>query len=80
MLKSELAHQLRQRQYNYGIVERYLIDALSDDEIIDSYITCADCGHKQVTPSDLQAAIEIATDAHHFFEICNKRAQKHGSH
>ena len=80
MLKNELARQLRQRQYEYGMVEQSLIDALDDDEIIDAYITCSGCWHKQVSPADLQAAIQIAADANHFFEICDKRAQKHVGH
>jgi hypothetical protein len=80
MLKSELARQLRQRQYKLGRIDRSLIDALRDDDIIDSYITCSCCGRKQVTPSDLQAAIERAVDAEHFFAICDELARKHGNH
>jgi hypothetical protein len=48
MLKTNLANALRQRQYELGEVSRKLIDALSDDQIIDSYITCSCCGEKQV--------------------------------
>jgi hypothetical protein len=49
MLKNQLADELRQRQYKYGKVERKLIAVLSDDQIIDSYITCSCCGEKQVS-------------------------------
>jgi hypothetical protein len=75
MQKHELATQLRHRQYNYGQVDRSTIDALSDDDIIDSYITCSCCGKIQVNEQQLQSAIEIATDADSFFQICDALSQ-----
>lgn len=43
MLKSELAQDLRKRQIAYGMVEKRLIERISDDDIIDCYITCSCC-------------------------------------
>jgi hypothetical protein len=69
-----LAQQLRQRQYNIGIVERHLIDSLSDDEIIDCYITCSCCGEKQVNEQNMEVASNMARDADHFLHLCNELA------
>lgn len=77
MEKSILAQELRQRQYNFGQVERRIIDALSDDDIIDSYITCSGCGEKQVTATQLEAAIEAANNAEGFFALCDQAAGAH---
>jgi len=74
MEKHQLAQELRQRQYGAGLVERRLVDALSDDDIIDSYITCSHCGAKQVTARNLEIAIERAQSASHFLELCDQLA------
>jgi hypothetical protein len=50
MQHAALAYALRQRQHAFGQVPDEMIEALSDDAIIDSYITCSCCGRKQVTP------------------------------
>lgn len=76
MDKHQLAQELRQRQYNLGIVERWMIDSLSDDDIIDSYITCSDCGRKQVTGQKLDTAIHSANDAYQFFQLCDDFAEE----
>jgi len=77
MQKRELANQLRQRQYEHGEVERYIIDALSDDEIIDCYITCSCCGEKQVDAAHLPSVIMAAHDADCFLELCGQQARGH---
>jgi hypothetical protein len=74
MNKRELARRLRQRQYDHGEVSRSLIDALSDDEIIDSYVTCSCCGEKQVEGPRLALAIAAAADDDDFFELCSRLA------
>lgn len=71
MEKHQLAHELRQRQYDNGILDRSVIAALSDDEIIDCYITCSDCGEKQVPSSALGYVIELALNVNHFLDICD---------
>lgn len=74
MEKHQLAQELRQRQYGAGLVERRLVDTLSDDDIIDSYITCSQCGAKQVTERNLEIAIARAQSASHFLELCDQLA------
>lgn len=71
MDKHQLAMQLRQRQYDKGIIEKRIIDALSDNEIIDAYITCSHCGEKKVSEQDLETAINIAQNANQFFQRCD---------
>lgn len=70
MLKRELAQQLRERQLKFGKVSQALIDACSDDQIIDSYITCSQCGDKEVTAPQLASAIKQANNVDEFFNIC----------
>jgi len=70
-----LAQQLRQRQYAHGHLPRHLIDTVSDEDMIDSYITCSCCGEKQVTPQQLEVAIAQARDAYHFLMICDEQAR-----
>jgi hypothetical protein len=48
MTKKRLVSDLRRRQYVAGAVPRYVVDALSDDEIVDSYITCSYCSAKLI--------------------------------
>jgi hypothetical protein len=75
MDKQTLAQQLRERQYACGYIPRHFVDAISDEEIIDSYITCSCCGEKQVSPEQQGTAIEQARDTNHFLEICNEQAR-----
>ncbi len=62
----QLAKALRQRQYARGLVAKKDIDALSDHEIIDSYITCSGCGAKFVPLDDLDLLIKRARSAEQF--------------
>ena len=66
MDKHQLAKALRQRQYARGLVAKKDIDALSDHDIIDSYITCAGCGAKLVPLDDLDLLIKRARLAEQF--------------
>lgn len=74
MEKKQLALALRQRQYHLALTERHIIDKISDDEIIDRYITCSDCGEKQVSPQELKIAIRLAATAEQFFDLCESIA------
>ncbi|MCI0484994.1 MAG: hypothetical protein L0229_00060 [Blastocatellia bacterium] len=81
MQKHELAEQLRERQRKAKHVPVHLIDLLSDDAIIDSYITCSCCGEKQVDEQQLELAINSAKDSETFFEICDRfSSQKQMKH
>ena len=75
MHKGDLAHALRQRQHALGEVPGEMIDTLSDDAIIDSYITCSCCGEKQVTRRQLRKAIFLAKDVDSFFHVCDQLAK-----
>lgn len=75
MLKEILAQNLRQRQYDYGYVAKEIIKSLTDDQIIDSYITCSGCGEKQVEGGKLDEVIFKARDVEHFFLLCDLEQQ-----
>lgn len=70
-----LAQELRQRQYDVGLVDSSIIDSLSDEDIIDSYITCSGCGAKQVNPQNLAKAIQLANNANQFLDLCQEFAE-----
>jgi hypothetical protein len=74
MEKHQLAQELRQRQYRLDLLDRRLIEAISDDEIIDTYITCSDCGEKQVTIQELKTVIRLAVTVQQFFDFCDRMA------
>lgn len=77
MQKDALAQDLRQRQHQLGQAPAEMIDALSDDAIIEAYITCACCGEKQVTGRQLRIAIFLARDADGFFAACDQFGTAH---
>ena len=77
MSPATLATELRQRQYALGELPRALIDALSDDEMIETYITCGCCGEKQVTGWHLRKAIFLANDADSFFDAVDALSRRH---
>ena len=72
MTRHQLAEELRERQYTKGYVDKKLIDIISDDKIIDSYITCSCCGEKQVDSEQLETAIAIAKDSDQFLDLCEQ--------
>ena len=80
MLKRELAQELRESQYQKKLVAKALVDALTDDQMIDSYITCSDCGEKQVTEQQLPNLIATAKDANEFFRLCDRNTSPHKVH
>lgn len=75
MDKHVVAQQLRQRQYPPGLRARGVIDVVSDDDSIDSYLTCACCGEQQVTPLQLEAAIAQTHEAYHLLTIGDEHAR-----
>lgn len=77
MQTAALARALRQRQYALGQGSTAMIDALSDDAIIDAYITCACCGAQHVTPQQLQMAIFMTKDAEGFCNVCDQLGRHH---
>jgi hypothetical protein len=80
MLRSELAQQLRERQYQKKLVAQAQIDTLTDDQIIDAYITCSRCGEKQVADQQLPTLIARANNANHFLQLCDQNSAPHQVH
>jgi hypothetical protein len=72
MIKRQLAQALRERQGRVAIVPKQILDLLSDDAIIESYIRCPCCDKKQVRKKELDAIIRSAQDADHFVQLCNQ--------
>jgi hypothetical protein len=75
MTKTELAAQLRQRQLERGLVPKWMVEMLDDDAIIDSYVTCAECGVKQAEGEELDLIIAKSHCAEDFFDRCNEAAK-----
>lgn len=75
MTKHQLVNELRQRQYEFGMVDRKIIDITPDDKIIDAYITCSCCGNKQVDGYGLEIAIQNANSSDQFLNICTKMSK-----
>jgi hypothetical protein len=71
MTKHDLAEALRLRQRAHGELQDSVIDACSDDDIINSYITCDCCGEKQIEGELLEFAISECESADHFFDLCD---------
>jgi len=78
MRKKTLARVLRKKQHQLGEAPRELIDALSDDQILESYVTCSNCGAAPTT-TQIRIALSQATCMDHFFELCDF-ATHHPSH
>lgn len=72
MRKSTLAKQLRKRQYQCDELPKHVVDSLSNEEIIDCYITCSCCGKKLVTELELAYTIDIAENSEDFLDICEE--------
>jgi|SRR5215813_330763 len=80
MTKSELANQLRQRQREMKILppaSLVTMERLSDDTIIDCYVTCAECGAKQAEGEELDRIIAESHCAEDFFDRCNAAGRAH---
>ncbi len=76
MNKKVLAEELREIQITFGEVPVEIIKSLSDDDIIDSCITCSECGEKLIDQRTLKKIIFKSCDADDFFRLCNM----HGNH
>jgi hypothetical protein len=74
MTKEQLAEELWRRQ---SLVEREVF-TLTDDAIIDGYITCSDCGERQMSDAQLARAIRAANNSGEFLAICRWLGTHHG--
>ncbi len=77
MQKAGVARAWCQRQHEPGQVPAEMSDALSDDTIIDSSITCSCCGEQHVPSQQLHVAIFMVKDADGFCHVCTQLGRKH---
>jgi hypothetical protein len=77
MDKAQLATELRHRQYAKGMVPRHTIEALSDDEIIDTYNTCSGRNAKLVMSQELREIIMEASTAEEFLDLTEAQYHSH---
>jgi hypothetical protein len=54
LIKKKLAAELRRRQKELGMHPDSVIDAQSDNAIIDAYRTCSHCGQKNISDKRLK--------------------------
>jgi hypothetical protein len=85
MRLSELAAQLRNRLADKRLVDTSILQRMPDETIIDAYmiidayITCADCGKRQVNDAAVLARIvEKADSAETFLDLV--KAHSHPKH
>ena len=69
MTVSQLANRLRKRLFRTTDIPKYVLKNTSDEEILDAYITCSDCGKRQLDDDELDFAVEEATSSKHFIDI-----------
>lgn len=69
MKKAVLADELRKLERNLGQEPEYIIESMSDDEIIDSYVSCADCGEKALSDQNLDDLISKCKDSDAFLTV-----------
>lgn len=68
MKKANLAQELRERQYKTAQVPRVVIDELTNDDIIDAYVTCSSCGEKWISDDEMPIYIENADTVDEFLQ------------
>lgn len=77
MDKTMLAEQLRECQRQIGQAPRQVIDALSDDDIIQCYVICNECKESLVSQEEFVAAIDQARDHQDFLASVADFARRH---
>jgi hypothetical protein len=71
MRKKDLASTLRKKQLELSLAPAWVVKRLSDEQIVDCYMTCADCGKRFKSIGETEACIDFATDVDHFFQLVN---------
>jgi len=73
----ELAAQLRKRLADKGLIRPDVLSRVSDMVIVDSFITCACCGEKQIEDAAiLRCIIDQAESAEAFLNLCAAHSQR----
>jgi hypothetical protein len=71
MIKAELAAHLRKRLIDRQLVDASKLRGVSDDDVIDSFVTCSYYGKRQVADADeLARIIDRADSVEAFFDLC----------
>ena len=74
MRREDLAAALRDRARRQGVGSGEVLDALDDDTIIESFVTCSGCGHTAFdTPEQLGHAIQHSVSVEAFLQASTHR-------
>ncbi len=76
MEKLELAQQLRARLLEKELVSADTVFYVSDDEVINSYNKCPDCGELSCSDLELSGIIERCGSAEEFIDEINRIAER----
>lgn len=66
MERSQLVSDLRQKKRILGGPDSKLVDTMSDSEVINSFLTCSDCGGMQATEEQVE---QFVSEAHSMDEF-----------
>jgi len=75
--KAELATDLRNRQFRTGTTMRQVLDTLTDQRILDDFITCCLCGQKLIKPTTLRNHVQTSQTTREFVKYCKDRGDRH---
>ena len=74
MERNELAEQLKERHRQRKLTPEDVLQLLTDDQIIGSYVKCSECNAYLLDETDLESSINAAKDAQDFLDITQKYA------
>ncbi len=77
MIKSDLAQQLRARLLDRELVSAENLDAVSDEEVIESYNLCSGCGINFYSDVELDAIIISAESVEEFLDKIDAAIEEH---
>lgn len=77
MNSHKLARGLRQRQLNYGRAPKWMIKAMSDNDMIWSYTTCCHCQKPMAAEKTITDAISSVKTAKEFTEFTTRLQMVH---
>jgi hypothetical protein len=71
MEKAKLARQLR-REWENGIISHEEAYNVSDDKLIESYVSCPGCGSLYISKEKLNEIIKQSVNARKFIKLCTR--------
>jgi len=78
MNKAQLIEDLRQRQRKAGYISIDILESVSDADVLDSYVRCAQCGWRGISDERLDKIIVQARDTQHFLDLAE--VEEHSPH